>query len=363
MKTTKIISSSIIVVSALLLGSCKKIESPTTTSDSGGSARYSSGIFITNEGSFGSGNGSISYYNSSANTVKNSIFSFENKRPLGDVVQSITKVGDKAYICVNGSNKVEVVNAANFKEIATITNVSSPRYMVENGNTGYISSWSNGGEIALIDLSSDNVIMSIPVGSGPERMVINNTNLYVANSGGFGVDSTISVISTTTNNVITTIDLGAYNPSAIVNGTGNTIWVLARGRVIYDGNWNVIGHDPSKLIEINTTTNTITSSTTLFNAVHPGNLDLSPDRNTLYIGGAYGFTAIYTVSTGAPSTPTLFIPESNYGFFVNQNNGNLFILQEASSSNGVLLRYSPTGTKLSEHTVGVFPNGGTSRKK
>ena len=365
MKTLNKIITSTLIASTLTIGfiSCKKIDTPENTSGTGG-AKYDNGLFISNEGSFGAGNGSISFYNSLSKTVKNNIFSIENSRPLGDVVQSITKVGDKAYICVNGSNKIEVVYANTFKEISTITTgISSPRYMVSNGTMGYVSNWGNGGELAMIDLQTNTYTGAITVGSGPEKMAVSNGNLYVANSGGFGLDSTISVINTTTNTVITTINLNAYNPSAIVNGTGNTIWVLAKGRVIYDGSWNVIGHDPSKLVEINTSTNTVVTTTTLFGTMHPANIDISPDKNTLYFGGSYGFPAIYTVSTQNPSTPTSLISESNYGFFVNQSNGNLFILQEASSSNGKLLRYSPSGTKLGEYTVGVFPNGGTSKKK
>ncbi len=232
-----------------------------------------------------------------------------------------------------------------------------------NNNLGYVSCWGNGGEVVVVDLTSGGISITIPVGSGPEGMAIDNGYLYVANSGGYGLDSTISVIDLSSNSFITTINIGAYNPSAIVNGIGNTIWVLARGQVIYDVNWNVIGHDPSKLIEINTITNTVVSTTTIFNTEHPSNIDISPDKSTLYFGGSYGFPAIYSTNTQNPSTPTLFINEINYGFFINQSNGNLFILQEASSSNGKLLRYNAAGTKLGEYTVGVFPNGGTAKKK
>ncbi|MCB0402140.1 MAG: hypothetical protein KDD41_08655 [Flavobacteriales bacterium] len=341
--------------------SCKKIDTPTNAGGTGGD-KYDNGLFISNEGSFGAGNGSVSFYNSLAKTVKNNVFSIENGRPLGDVVQSITRIGDKAFICVNGSNKIEVVESSTFKEVTTITGVALPRYMVANGNVGYVSSWNNGGEIAFIDLNTLQVTNTLTLGSGPERMAISNNKLFVANSGGYGVDSTLTILDLSNNNS-TTLQLNAYNPTAIVHGSGNTLWVLARGRVIYDAGWNVIGHDPSKLIELDASNNSIVSTTTLFNTGHPGNLDMSPDKSTLYVGGAYGFYGVYALSAVAPGTPDLVVPEMNYGFFVNQSTGNLFVLQEASSSNGKLLRYSPSGNKLGEYTVGVFPNGGSSRKK
>ena len=360
-KLSQHISACTIVIAATITFiSCKKATTPPIPSTIGG-AKYENGLFISNEGSFGFGNGSISFYNSASNSVKNSIFSIENNRPLGDVVQSISRIGSSAYICVNGSNKIEVVDALTFKEQATITGVSLPRYIISNGNTGYVSSWANGGEVVMVDLVSNSVTGSIPVGAGPEKMAISNNYLYVANSGGYGLDSTISVIDLVSNTVTTTININGYNPSAIVNGNGNTIWVIARGQVIYDANWNVVGHDPSKLVEINTSTNTVSGTTALFASDHPSNIDISPDKNTLYLGGSYGFPAIYTINPSAPSAPLPLISEVNYGFFVNQSNGNIFVLQEASSSNGKLLRYTPSGSKLGEYTVGVFPNGGVNR--
>jgi len=342
--------------------SCKKAETPPNSP--AGNSNYLSGVLISNEGTFGSSNGSISYYDPSYDKVSNHIFSVVNGRPLGDVVQSIKQYGSSTYICVNGSNKIEVVNSSSFKEEATITTVSQPRYMVGNGTTGYVSSWSNGGEIAIIDLNTNLVSGTIPVNSGPEKMAIANNSLYVMNSGGFGVDSTISVINLNSNSVTATITLPAYNPGAVVKDNNNNIWVLAKGRVIYDANWNYVGEDPSVLFKINTNTNTIENTTNLFASGHPNSLDISPDGSTLYIGGAFGFKGIYMVSTISPTTPVSpLINESCYGFLVNTSNGNIFLLQEASAANGKLIRYNSSGTKLGEYTVGIFPNGGNKRAK
>jgi len=362
MKFNKLFLAAIVATGVITsLTSCEKASEPDTVTGSGNSIQYLYGSLIVNEGSFGAVNGSISIYNSSTDKVSNNIFSLTNNRPLGDVVQSVNKIGNKSYICVNASNKIEVVNSANFVEEATITGITQPRYIVGSGATAYASCWGNGGEVSIINTLSNSITGTIAVGSGPEKMVIANNNLYVMNSGGYGLDSTISVININTNTVTSTITLSGYNPSAVVKGLNNNIWVLTKGRAIYDASWTVIGHDPSMLFEINTTTNTIISTTNLFATEHPSALGISPDGSTLYIGGSYGFSAIYTVNTANPSNPTNFINEANYGFFVNSSNGNIFILQEASSSNGTLLRYNPSGSKLGEYTVGIFPNGGTSK--
>ena len=342
--------------------SCKKAETPPNST--AGSTNFENGVLIANEGAFGSSNGSISYYNPSFNNVTNELFQKINHRPLGDVVQSVNRYEESVYICVNNSNKVEVVNASNFKEEATITGVSQPRYMVGYGTTGYVSSWNNSGEIAIIDLSTNLVSGTIPVNTGPEKMVIANNQLYVMNSGGYDIDSTISVIDLSNNTLKTTITIPAYNPTAAVVDHNNNVWVLAKGRTIYDANWNYLGDDPSVLFKINSSTNTIENTINLFATQHPNSLDISPDGSTLYIGGSWGFKGIYTVNTSTPTTPTTpLINELCYGLLVNSNNGNIFLLQEASAANGKLLRYDASGNQLGEYTVGIFPNGGSKRNK
>ena len=58
-------------------------------------------VYIVNEGGFGIGNGSVSYYDVMADTVYNNIYQTANGVPLGDVVQSVFVHGDTTYICVN----------------------------------------------------------------------------------------------------------------------------------------------------------------------------------------------------------------------------------------------------------------------
>jgi len=85
---------------------------------------YTDGIFITNEGNFSAGNGSVSFYSNKKDSVYNNIFSLINDRPLGSVVQSLTVFDDNAYIVVNASNKIEVVESVSFKEKVTITGLN-----------------------------------------------------------------------------------------------------------------------------------------------------------------------------------------------------------------------------------------------
>ena len=337
--------------------------------------KYEKGLFVSNEGNFGDANGSISYYNPDTDELTNEIFKLENNRPLGDVVQSIT-VSDAKYsiklngvekdyvhavICVNNSNKVELVNALDFKEIATI-DIDQPRYAAIKEDKAYVSSWADGGTVKIIDLLGKKLLGSIDVGNGPEAVVITNDKLYVANSGGFGEENTISVVDLSTN-AVSTITLNAINPTALTVDKNGNLWVLAKGSIIYDANWQPVGHKPASLVKIDTFTDKVVSYLQLFADKHPSRLAINAFGDKLYYGGGWGFQGVFALPISATAVPvTPLIDELSYGFFVDKSTDEIFLLQEASNANGKLIRYKADGTKIKEYEAGIFPNGGGRKK-
>ena len=146
---------------------------------------FSSGIFVINEGNFLSDDGSISFIDSEG-VVQNDIFSENNALlPLGDVVQSMYLWDTTAFILVNNSNKIEVVDGDEMTVLHTISDVSLPRYMVSEGDYGYISEWvsfSDRGRISILDLNTYEILDTINVGFGAEALVIRDNKLYVSNN-------------------------------------------------------------------------------------------------------------------------------------------------------------------------------------
>ena len=62
-----------------------------------------------------------------------------NGRPLGDVPNSMIINGYLAYIVVNNSGKIEVINRNSLESVATINGLISPRNMaVVNDNKAYV---------------------------------------------------------------------------------------------------------------------------------------------------------------------------------------------------------------------------------
>ncbi len=98
-----------------VLASCEKIN-PDEIVDTG----FLHGAFITNEGGYGNSNGSVSYLDQDSLIIHNNIFHQLNGRPLGDVVQSISIHENRAYIVVNNSQKVEVIDLESFTSLGLI---------------------------------------------------------------------------------------------------------------------------------------------------------------------------------------------------------------------------------------------------
>lgn len=190
--------------------------------------KFSDGIFIVNEGIYQQGTGTISFIDRSTDSVSQDIFEAVNGRPLGSVAQSMTIYNGKAYIVVNYASKVEVVDAETFESEATIGGLESPRYFTAvSSSKGYVTDWA--GNVAVVDLNSNTVTKTIGVKSGPEQMLLANSSIFVLNSGGWSTDSTISVINTTTDEVIKTIQVN-HRPTGIVLDKNGKIWVMCSGR-------------------------------------------------------------------------------------------------------------------------------------
>ena len=71
---------------------------------------YASGIFITNEGMFSSGSGTLGWYDPDKKQYHEGVFSAANGFELGSVVQSVARYNGRAYIVVNNSGRVEVMD-------------------------------------------------------------------------------------------------------------------------------------------------------------------------------------------------------------------------------------------------------------
>ncbi|NQY29594.1 MAG: YncE family protein [Flavobacteriaceae bacterium] len=250
-------------IAALTFTSCSDDEGvvfqPTTPTTETPLGAYENGVLIVNQGGWTQGNASVSFVSNDFSVSENGVFNNVNDTPLGDVGQSIAFYNDLAYIVVNNSQKIEVVNRYTFASVSTInTGLNNPRYMAFANGKGYVTNWGDSNDanddfIAIIDLASNTMTSTIAVGEGPEQILTLNNTLYITHKGGYGQNNIVSVINTTDSSV-STITVGD-TPDEMVLDSSNNIWVLCEGRPSY-----AAPETAGKLVKINTTDNTVATT-------------------------------------------------------------------------------------------------------
>jgi len=337
-----------IVLAITVIASCKKDE-PTPVAIDG---LYEDGYFVTNEGNFGTGNGSISFI-SDEGIVTNDVFASVNSFALGDVVQSISIIGDNAYVLVNGSAKIEVASVDSMNSIATIDAVS-PRYMAKVSDTkAYVTDWGING-VQVVDLTTSTISSTITCGTGPEGIVVSNGFAYVCNVGGWGLDNTVTVINTATDAVENTLTVGDNPNSAVVDANGD-VWVLTGGYTEYDAAWNVISETPGNLVQISN--NSILSTYEFVVGNHPEDLVINDAGNTLYYSDGSWSKAVYAFDISATElSSTALINKSFYG--LGSANGYIYGTDAVDfNQQGWSFRCSTDGSVIDSVQVGVIPGG------
>ena len=318
---------------------------------------YDNGVLILNQGGFGKGNASLSYLSIDSNTFQNNIFALVNSTiTLGDTGQDVGFYNEFAYIVMNGSNTIEIVNRYTMAHVATIsTGLSNPRYIVFNNGKGYVSNWGNGSStsddyIAIIDLSNNALLTPIAVVEGPEQMAIANGKLYVAHLGGFGVGSTVSVINLSTN-AVSSLSVGDAPNSLEISG--ETLYVLSGGKPSWTGS-----ETAGKLSKINLSNDTVSGTIDFALTSHPSNLEIS-NSDLFYTVDSDIFKA--SVNTSTLPTTALFSTTAQgvYGVYSFEVENQKIYVGDAGdySSDGKIYVYSSTGNLEISKTVGVVPAG------
>ncbi|MET4082138.1 DNA-binding beta-propeller fold protein YncE [Pedobacter sp. UYP30] len=190
------------------------------------------GLYLLNEGNMGSNKASLDFYDFASGLYTRNIFSAVNPAVtlgLGDSGNDVKIYGSKMYVVVNGSNKLEILNAKTAKEVGKL-DIHNPRYVTFYKNFAYITSYD--GFVAVVDTANTSVIKTkITVGNQPEEMAVVGSKLYVANSGGLNppnYDRTVSVIDLSSNIEIKKIDV-AINLHHLKADQYGDLYVTSRG--------------------------------------------------------------------------------------------------------------------------------------
>ena len=200
-----------------------------------------SGIYLVNQGNQGSNKARLDFLNFHNGFYIRDVFTEYNPevvKGLGDTGNDVQVYKGKVFVVVNGSHKVEIMDAYSMKRLAQV-DVPNCRFIAFDGNHAYVTSYvakdkeslkTQKGALYCIDLDTYKVTGQVTVGYQPEQLVIRDGKAYVANSGGYvaGYDDTVSVVDLKSMKVEYDIKVAINLGLMLVDAEG-TIWVSSQG--------------------------------------------------------------------------------------------------------------------------------------
>lgn len=291
------------------------------------------------------------------------IFNNLNDRTLSDAVFSYAEVNGKGFLVLSGKGQLEVVEGSTFRSIAQIGGAEGGRYVVGlNSLKAYVSCWGGqtmGANVSIIDLTTRDISGRIPVAAGPEQMVLVGDELFVANSGGNTGEpgKTVSIINTTTDQLVTTIAVGDVPTSMVYDADAKLLYVLCTGRPV---NGSANGLTTAELIRIDPAKRQVVSRVTIGGRAIAGNvtnLTFDPQTKTLYFlwrGNVHKAQASATSIT--LDQPLVRRSLTNYGY--DPVTATIYgASTNRSAKPGVVLRYQTTGALIDSLSIEAVPTG------
>lgn len=323
---------------ALFFAACKEKPDPEVEID------YEDGILLVNEGNFQGGNASLSFLGRDVDTVVSNVFQKEIERPLGDVAQSITVIGTRAYILVNNSSKIEVVDLPAFTYACTISGLQSPRYLLPVGGGKALVTDLYSKTIHIVDFNSCAETGSIATGGWTEEMVMMGNRIVVTQTG----TDQLLIVDATTLTLTDSIYVGR-EPNSLALDQNGKLWVLCG---------SALGQVQPRLVRMNL--DSLAPELTLdFPSTQdsPSKLCSNTAGDRLYFlnGG------IYSMGANDVALPTqAFVPKGShnwYGLEIDPLTGSLYATDALDyQHSGFLYRFAPTSaTPQASFQVGMIP--------
>ncbi len=271
---------------------------------------------------------------------------------LGKIPNDIKIQGDKAYVVNYGDNNVQIIDLESLTDIGIIDvgdGAGPEKIAFADDNKAYVSC-NNINSVKVIDLASQQVTKTIQVGvtpwgvatAGKKVYVCNSSAVYDVSSGAMSYgDTTVSVIDSSTDQVVKDIDVGT-NPTEIVV-SGDKVIVLCTGnRADISGELYVIdpaSDEVSETINLGTTPSGIAAS--------PGGM--------LYIAASGGLIPI-DISSGTVGSALEDFPGGWGLAFDSDGNGYIAVPDWTGAGGDELLVMDASGNLVGTHT----PGGGAS---
>jgi len=346
----------------LFFGSCKKEEEIIVEVQEPRTA------IIGIEGTSPNGISSLAYYDIAAQSVENNVFRKANINPLGSQLSDmmIDEDRNRLVMVVPGSDKIVFSNLDNLEIDKQHGNFSQIKNIVQTeDNEYYISSWDFDG-VYVVNADNGNIKKEVLVqGTGPTEMLVHKDLAFVCNTGAFLFDSTVTVLRTTEDTLVTNLMVGG-KPNSMVIDADKNLWVLAAGEVdvnnpFASGLGTLYRYQLDTLIMAIDSGFTISPDTVLYftdNLLKPHSLTINKEGNQLFYIGNSPTGSIFSMSTFARKVEESPIIMGNYytlTFDALELELYATRLPDDIEEDGDLQVYSPSGNLKTSIKIGVKP--------
>ncbi len=312
------------------------------------------GMILVNQGNLSQGNGTIDLYDPETSVMQQGAYRAVNGVGVEGIIESVTTEGEDMLIMVNqfsGPGKVIFADAASLEnehEYSSAANLYSPRYAAYTNDRAFVSVWGPyepdysllNSSVAVFNRSSHELEKNIPVPSGPEGVLVDGTNLWVANS----FTDSITIINTGTLAVARKFK-AVSGTSKIMEAPNGRIWTLA-GDTISRYNPSTFALESKVKLPGSATKWQFVGNTLYFLTQ-----SYSPDYSTTY-------NKLYKldISQEAGQPQQVLEMDDARLFWVNPITSEIYLGVAAGADPGTLLRLSADGTELDREPAGVFPH-------
>lgn len=309
------------------------------------------GFFVVNEGNFTVGNSSLSFYSYDSARMFNNVFFEKNGAPLGDVAVSIDFFRNTAFVVVNNSGFIYLINKNSLEFIAKITGLQSPRQIhIVDAEKAFISDLQSDSLIIFNPITLD-YIGAIGLGKSSEAMLSVNEKLFVANWSSYyqsSPNNTIMVVDWLSNQLADSIVV-AKEPNSMVLDKDNKLWVLCSG--------GFMNEELPALFRINPI-NLDIMQTYYFEDIttSPHQLCINGGGDTLYYlnNGVFRF---HIDGKALPETPFIEMGERNfYSLAVEPHLSHILVTDAINFlQDGYVFRFRPNGMLIDSIRAGIIP--------
>lgn len=265
--------------------------------------------------------------------------------PNGGTVTSVNFTGGCTYNWVNSDPSIGLAasGTGDILSFTAVNNGSTPvtatitATPTENGFIFAANPYTD--KVAVINTTTNTVVTYVQVGGGPSGLSLSpdGSRLYVVNTE----SSSISVINTSTDQVISTIQVGSYPYGVVVSPDGNTVYVA-----------NGVSNSVSV---INAATNKVTSTINLTKS-GPWCISISPDGAELFLTD-YNSNSMLTINTATKVIKSVTVGTTPIGLSTSSN-ANLVYVANFGSANVSVVNVL-TNTVVATIPVEASPMGVT----